>query len=237
MDRRWKKPLIAATCVFISVVVVVVVWGIRQDKKAEWFSAWASGASAVVAVIALCIASVAAMATIETNRNQSEQLRRLEETNLREQASKMAAWIYFSGKNSLARSQEVRYHNAGPLPVYDVTLTFFAEGKRAIIQYPTLDPTNAPERLSRATRHMNDFVRGLGEVKFPGSSVSESGDTEINNYITDLFDENKVSVQMDFSDGEKTWRRLSNGKLILRGHIHVLGIATEVNEAKPVTAE
>ncbi|MBN6037462.1 hypothetical protein [Amycolatopsis sp. 195334CR] len=93
---------------------------------------WTDIGSFAVAAAALLIASVAAWATIRTNRNQSEQLRRLEATQASELASKFGVWISSkpaeeyepdSGDHVGSSTQfYFEFQNSGFLPIYNLVV-------------------------------------------------------------------------------------------------------------------
>ncbi|WP_146044451.1 hypothetical protein [Amycolatopsis sp. BJA-103] len=208
--------LVIGACLVGGLVASVVLWGIQQDKKADWFSAWASGGSAVVSAVALGIASVAAWATIATNRNQSEQLKRLEDSSLSEQASKVALWIYLH-EGPGVKGWQIRYHNAGSLPVYGVTITYiygkYVDNRVSFLRYATLEPTNEPVNLPGASRHLLDFAQMIADES--DLKPLSTGEDEVKAFKRELFQEGLIKVQLEFSDGSSIWRRIPSGQLIL----------------------
>ncbi|WP_414943303.1 hypothetical protein [Amycolatopsis sp. cmx-11-32] len=228
MDKRWKRAAFLGAGVLVLLVAGVVTWGVLQDKKADWFSAWASGASSIVAVFALLAAGVAANATIATNRNQSEQLRRLEESNQREQATKFGLWLQLEEPMTAsphAWRHSIYYHNAGSLPVYTVNLTVIFAGETHKILYDTLAPTTTPTRMNRATVSMRDFITRVAEehheTMHPEDPKRLSEDPAFKTKLSEkvkirrsvLLQMQGPSLTVDFSDGESRWRRETNGAL------------------------
>ncbi|WP_143254628.1 hypothetical protein [Amycolatopsis azurea] len=228
MTQWWKRAALAGAGVLVLLVTGVVTWGILQDKKADWFSAWASGASAIIAVFALGAAAVAATATIATNRNQSEQLRRLEEASQREHASKFGVWPESDRVANMPPDvwlYSIRYHNAGSLPVYNVKITArFMDKTLLLVVLPLLAPTSEPEVVPLATDALLEFVNGVSakdlNEKEPPSPVHRNQKIYENNRRKEvrahrgvLLNSHYISVSCEFSDGESQWHRDYDGSL------------------------
>ncbi|WET79231.1 hypothetical protein P3102_35270 [Amycolatopsis sp. QT-25] len=227
MDQRWKRAALVGAGVLVLVVATVVTWGVLQEKKADWFSAWASGASAIVATFALLAAGVAANATIATNRNQSEQLRRLEETNQRELASKFGVWIedrYPNFGYVHSWRHQIHYHNAGPLPMFAVEVLIHFGNQTLKITRNTLAPTKEVTEIQSASNSMRDFVTEIAAERLKELRPQETEPDEISSEWQDwsekvehlrttLLKWTELSLSVEFSDGEYRWRREANGSL------------------------
>lgn len=174
-----------------SGVALVVAWGIRQDKKADWFSAWSSAFSALIALAALGAAAFAVRETFKTNKfqseqikMQSEQLKMLEEAKIRERASQFAVWRYLDRgyrRSKLAGSQpEIYYRNASSTPMYNVAIQFSIDGAPVyMFQVKVLPPTNEATPLHAASDAVNQFIEAhaLAEVTFAATPPESEGAT------------------------------------------------------------
>jgi hypothetical protein len=182
-----------------------------EPKITDWLSVWFSLGSGVIALLALIAASIAVRATIQTNRTQTEQLRQIEESREQESATKFAAWIERE-PNIL-----VRYHNAGSLPVYVVSLEFEFIGESAAYRFESLSPTQAPISLPKVTRTLNDFLQSVAKTHIPEDKQITSKDLDVSAKLAELLDDHPVYIGMSFSDGQRMWIRRPNGRLEAAG--------------------
>lgn len=207
-----------------------------EPKITDWLSVWFSLGSGVIALLALVAASIAVWATIQTNRNQAEQLKRLEEDRMSEKAARFALWYTYTG--DLNSRPLFHYHNAGALPVYNVLVTMTVAGNVFEERIGTLAPTPEPADMPKLTSKVTQFLTATAEGRDPrpdpsqlkppltqqGNTLSSKDPVAILaagmlrdaanlNRIMKLLSDSPLLLDVTFSDGERIWTRNDAGKL------------------------
>ncbi|MFJ1764026.1 hypothetical protein ACIOD2_27175 [Amycolatopsis sp. NPDC088138] len=233
MNKKWRWTIGISSVVIVLVVLTIIKIGTTQGAKPDWYSAWASAASSLIALIALVAAAVAANATIQTNKTQTRQLAKLEETQQSDRASKFAVWraLHPTRDSQIYRTF---FHNAGPLPMYDVIIHYFVNGHEYTSKEETLPPTSTPELVKKSDNNLEWFIKKLAieeyglyqpKTKEEVAAIAdlkkraEAENVRIelvrainegkNRYVKDI----RIETGVSFSDGENTWYRAPNGRL------------------------
>jgi hypothetical protein len=111
-------------------LAVVIVWGVDQNKQADWWAAWGQwvgGAGSIVAaVIALGIAQRGWNLAARESRER--------------EAALFAVWV----GPSIEGRPVLCYINATALPVYDVVITAEVDGDTHTTEIGTISPTSRP---------------------------------------------------------------------------------------------
>lgn len=133
---------------------VIVMLLAPAPNWAEQVVAWTSIVGSAFAFVAVVVAAVAARAAFGTNAQQAQQLKLLEEDAVRDQASKVAAWVR-PGESDDDSPGQARVHvheylmiNASSLPIFEVEILDEREsGKPFYWEVGMLEPRDEPQRV------------------------------------------------------------------------------------------
>ena len=167
------------------------------------------------------------MATIETNRNQSEQLKRLEDAQERERASMFALWE----EGERDGCPIFVFHNASPLPMYGVAVTLLVGGFLFRRVIGTLPPTSEVREVPDLHRQFAHFLKesatetiidlpkipilapeALQSLHEERTALVDKRRTMIDTWVRELLLLNTISLYTHFSDGDRYWRRGPTGR-------------------------
>lgn len=174
---------------------------------------WTDVISALAALLGVVVATGAGVVARRAYIAQSSQLKELKQDKEQQSAAGLAVWLGPVDMDGGPRT--LNYHNAGPLPVYGVTLHIrIGNEEMEFLRIGDLGPTPEPQVLEAATQQIHQAV--LDRVAEWTRAVSESvaqDEADLRHVLADIEYAVRV-VATVFKDANGTeWTRETSGAL------------------------
>jgi hypothetical protein len=222
-DYPHMRALVVVSSLVVTLgLAVVTVWGVWQNKQADWWAAWGQWVGGVGSIAAAAVAIIIAYFSWRISDKQAlEQLSNSTELARRTQASLFAVWL----EETKPGVREARYLNASSVPVHDVNVfvqlaeltdrVIKSEERQVQEYYETIGPTAAPQVFKTLNSLINDTAADIsgGPRYYDYEGVDENIEIPISESVDVLLKQIDAALEYDPNIAEVRLSLLSRAKI------------------------